>query len=676
MYSKSTKSPKTSEEQSNSLSFQEKLNIFGGNSKVVQPKGKQTEDDNSQLTFKEKLRIAQEKAQNEVNIKNQQVIQVPKQENQLKPPQQIYKIEIEPKSENKIRERFNPSNQNNTHIPSALNQQTGNNDDLTFQEKLKKAQNNSPKEIEKNITQNKSPLNQPKNYQKVEIIEEKQKKSENVQPKSSFIQERIKAFNQNADNIASTKKETLYNNSNNLSFKETQKKAQDDFSNETQKTILSNKKECAQNSNSKTIQPNTGIEEKQIKPTNSQPKTSLIQERIKKYNPDPDYRQPKRKPLNEDNSYLSFKEKLRMARGEIPNVNQQIDHANNPKEIQENENNTQNGESNSNSIHEGAKLGNSNPSNFPQNIEPIKDTLNKNEKKFIIYNESDDNLVLDSRDSQEKSQNEDTKIELAQREEKRRAFLEKMKLYNDGLIGKSQSKSNINTNNSNKSNDMNKMSNINTNNKKVFTNKNENQVSSIKKPSNINQILKNKFPNLFKFIKTEKNKEYENKGEYTVDPSVKNALIDIASEIEIDFYNNEAVKQRIKEIERNIEDSITIFDRKYCLVLINSFKSFLKSIVLDTIKKDYKEIPQTLIPKVYLAKIKIIQDQIDEMSLMIYSFYDKKIGVGECEEDIVDKNEMEANSMLYVMSERESFKEIKIDISCEESFRTKIPQDF
>ena len=39
----------------------------------------------------------------------------------------------------------------------------------------------------------------------------------------------------------------------------------------------------------------------------------------------------------------------------------------------------------------------------------------------------DEKIELD----EEKSQNEDTKIELAQREEKRRAFLEKMKLYNN-----------------------------------------------------------------------------------------------------------------------------------------------------------------------------------------------------------------------------------------------------
>ena len=48
----------------------------------------------------------------------------------------------------------------------------------------------------------------------------------------------------------------------------------------------------------------------------------------------------------------------------------------------------------------------------------------------------------------------------------------------------------------------------------------------------------------------------------------------------------------------------------------------------------------------------------------------------EDDDEISDEDEMRANSTLYVMSEKESFKEISIQIASDEDLNSKIPQDF
>lgn len=49
---------------------------------------------------------------------------------------------------------------------------------------------------------------------------------------------------------------------------------------------------------------------------------------------------------------------------------------------------------------------------------------------------------------------------------------------------------------------------------------------------------------------------------------------------------------------------------------------------------------------------------------------------GNEEEDMKDQNEIDAKSMNYVMSEKETYNEISLQITCEADLNSKIPQDF
>ena len=82
-----------------------------------------------------------------------------------------------------------------------------------------------------------------------------------------------------------------------------------------------------------------------------------------------------------------------------------------------------------------------------------------------------------------------------------------------------------------------------------------------------------------------------------------------------------------------------------------------------------------MIAQVYQNMIRLCHKEIDEMVSMIGEIYYKKYKKSNQDEKM-DENEMKENSTLYVMSEKESFKEITIQISCNDALDSEIPQDF
>ena len=136
----------------------------------------------------------------------------------------------------------------------------------------------------------------------------------------------------------------------------------------------------------------------------------------------------------------------------------------------------------------------------------------------------------------------------------------------------------------------------------------------------------------------------------------------------------------MNEIRNDILNSTTIFDMKYLLVLKNSFVSFLKSIILDVIKKSAYVNQPNLVSKIYFFKTKEMKKKMEKLAEFIDKAYEEKNGkifVDNGEEENAEKEvEIPPDSMLYVMTEKESFKEINIQITCENDLNSKIPQDF
>lgn len=162
-------------------------------------------------------------------------------------------------------------------------------------------------------------------------------------------------------------------------------------------------------------------------------------------------------------------------------------------------------------------------------------------------------------------------------------------------------------------------------------------------------------------------------------PSSYQEAKDISDNIVIDFNEDEKVKTRMNEIRNGILNSTTIFDMKYLLVLKNSFVSFLKSIILDVIKKSSYVNQPNLVSKIYFFKTKEMSKKMEKIAEFIDQAYEEKNGKnfddddGKNEKNLV---EMPPDPMLYVMTEKESFKEINIQITCENDLNSKIPQDF
>lgn len=158
----------------------------------------------------------------------------------------------------------------------------------------------------------------------------------------------------------------------------------------------------------------------------------------------------------------------------------------------------------------------------------------------------------------------------------------------------------------------------------------------------------------------------------------EDSLIDdnILQNIKIDFQNNQKVDEKIEEIKKNICENAVIPDINYYIIIKNSFQSFLKSIVFDEIIKMQKLIPNNLILNVYRTKLQSLEKEINKCISIVDVIFKEKFDEVEEEEEINDEDEMKANSTLYVMSEKESFNEISIQITSDEDLNSKIPQDF
>ena len=80
-----------------------------------------------------------------------------------------------------------------------------------------------------------------------------------------------------------------------------------------------------------------------------------------------------------------------------------------------------------------------------------------------------------------------------------------------------------------------------------------------------------------------------------------------------------------------------------------------------------------MLSKIYFFKTKEMSKEMEKLASFIDEVYKEKYDAKE----YVISNSYEINKlpMLYVMSEKESFKEIDIQITCENDLNSKIPQD-
>ena len=146
--------------------------------------------------------------------------------------------------------------------------------------------------------------------------------------------------------------------------------------------------------------------------------------------------------------------------------------------------------------------------------------------------------------------------------------------------------------------------------------------------------------------------------------------------IQIDLVNNKDVHKKLVEIQSNINDSTVMMDKKHIYVIKNSFESFLNSIIFEAVVENIKNGQQSMIPELYKAKIQSLSETIHFLVSIVDEIYDDKYKDISEEEETNDKAEIMANTTLYVMSEKQSFKEITIDITSESDLNSKIPQDF
>lgn len=156
-------------------------------------------------------------------------------------------------------------------------------------------------------------------------------------------------------------------------------------------------------------------------------------------------------------------------------------------------------------------------------------------------------------------------------------------------------------------------------------------------------------------------------------PSFQEAK-NISDNLIINFCEEEKVKNRMNDIKNGILNSTTAFDKKYTIILKNSFVSFLKSIILETIKRNFDNYPPNMLSKIYFFKTKEMSKEMEKLASFIDEVYKEKYD--EKEYVISNSSEISKLPMLYVMSEKESFKEIDIQITCENDLNSKIPQDF
>ncbi|KAK8864782.1 hypothetical protein M9Y10_010307 [Tritrichomonas musculus] len=152
-----------------------------------------------------------------------------------------------------------------------------------------------------------------------------------------------------------------------------------------------------------------------------------------------------------------------------------------------------------------------------------------------------------------------------------------------------------------------------------------------------------------------------------------NEIIDF---LDINLDNEPKVLERKNSIRKTLLENTTIINKMQCIVLKNSFVLFLKSTILEIIKNNRDACPLNMIPKVYMKIISNMKNEMENAASFIDDYYEIKMDEIVHEEDINDEDEMNANSTIYVMSEKESYKEIEIQIDCEDDLNLEIPQDF
>lgn len=156
----------------------------------------------------------------------------------------------------------------------------------------------------------------------------------------------------------------------------------------------------------------------------------------------------------------------------------------------------------------------------------------------------------------------------------------------------------------------------------------------------------------------------------------KNDVNEIIDYIDINLDKEPKVLERKNSIRKTLLENTTIINKMQCIVLKNSFVLFLKSTILEIIKNNRDACPLNMVPKVYMKIISNMKNEMENAASFIDDYYEIKMDEIVHEEDINDEDEMNANSTIYVMSEKESYKEIEIHIDCEDDLNLEIPQDF
>ena len=146
----------------------------------------------------------------------------------------------------------------------------------------------------------------------------------------------------------------------------------------------------------------------------------------------------------------------------------------------------------------------------------------------------------------------------------------------------------------------------------------------------------------------------------------------ISDSIVINLCEEEKVKKKMNDIKNDILKSTTTFEQKYCIILKKSFVS----VILEIVKKNTDICQPNIASKVNFFKTMELSKEMDTLSSFIDQVYDEKNDVNEVIVDVMDAYQMNQNTMLHVMTEKESFKEINIQINCESELNSKIPQDF
>ncbi|KAK8892353.1 hypothetical protein M9Y10_029579 [Tritrichomonas musculus] len=568
----------------------------------------QEETDNGTI-YKEKLEISQE---NSLQEKNREICQ------KVKEPSSVQQ------TENK-----NPSKHDSRDISKKDDSIEKTQDTLTFKEKLRIAQENAKQNV--NDIQN-------NNFQIIKTINQEMNKD--LSNKSGTItktknHEVLKKI-QN-DNNENEKQENVHNNSSLEIIEKSKSKVHED------KTIQSSNQKAEKEIFKE-------AETKPLKANSTKKKLSITQGNDKAEINNADAKTEVKKKDSEEKTQnnMSFKEKLKIAQ---ENARSGINNTYKDKAITESK--CKQG-SDSKSKEERFKKECQSEMSFKDKLK-----ITQGISPIISY---DQTVKNPSKVANEKSNEEENKDEL---DKKSSSFQEKNVNDQDKLRQIQQSKS------------------------EEITKKSKNEITFKEKISITQNILPiddqklhpKKDQNTKKYFSSSSSEEEENiiiterkkeEAERHREASVVNGIV---NKININLAKEKVIQQKLDEIKKTILESTTYMEKKYCYILKNSLKSFINSIILDVIKQNIKICPKQMIGQVYQIKTQLLQNEIDKIVSSIDDIYCNKYDKNVKEEEMNEK-EMKANSTIYVMSEKDSFKEIKIQISCEDAFNSEIPQDF